>query len=283
MKLQTFYNLFYKHRVSKARIILKLYLLIIIPIRYLLNIVFFKKKINLDNYEKDNLNLYDKDLNFLLEYFNSDKGEKFYDQYVQPIKRKKNIKIAGHGYASFYERYFLNFKKKNINILELGSFYGNASAALYFYFKESDIFSADIYPDLFSYKSKRIKNFYIDTSSENSIEKNLINKNYLFDIIIEDASHMYKDQIISLFMLFPILNSNGIFIVEELDFPDTRKDMNLNNEKPTLRDILNKTLDKEDFNNQLISNEQKKYFLENFKSIKIFKGKVNEVAIIEKK
>ena len=57
MKLQTFYKLFYKHRVSKARIILKLYLLIIIPFRYLLNFVFFKKKINLDNYEKNNINL----------------------------------------------------------------------------------------------------------------------------------------------------------------------------------------------------------------------------------
>ena len=283
MKIKTFYKIYYEHRFKKSSIILKIYILIFFPINYLLNKFFLETKKDLDLFAKKNQNLFDKDLKFLFEYFNSDKGEKFYDQYVQPIKRKKNIKISGHGYASFYERYFLNFKKKNINILELGSFYGNASAALYFYFKESDIFSADIYPDLFSYKSKRIKNFYIDTSSENSIEKNLINKNYLFDIIIEDASHMYKDQIISLFMLFPILNSNGIFIVEELDFPDTRKDMNLNNEKPTLRDILNKTINKEDFNNQLISNEQKKYFLENFKSIKIFKGKVNEVAIIEKK
>ena len=283
MKLQTYYKLFYKHRVTKARIILKLYLLIVVPFRYLLNFVFFKKKINLDNYEKDNQNLYDKDLNFLFEYFNSDKGEEFNDQYVQPIKRKKNIKISGHGYASLYESYFLKFKKNDIDILELGSFYGNASAALYFYFKESEIFSADIYPDLFSYKSKRIKNFYIDSSSESSIKENLINKNYLFDIIIEDASHMYKDQIISLFMLFPILKSNGIFIVEELDFPNTRKDMNLNNEKPTLRDILNKIMNNEDFNNKLIINDQKKYFLENYKSIKIFKGKVNEVAIIEKK
>ena len=47
-----------------------------------------------------------------------------------------------------------------------------------------------------------------------------------------------KDQIISLFMLFKKLNRGGLFIIEELDFPDTRKDMNLKNEKPTLREIL---------------------------------------------
>ena len=32
-------------------------------------------------------------------------------------------------------------------------------------------------------------------------------------------------------MLFPLINSGGYFITEELDFPDTRVDMNLNNER----------------------------------------------------
>ena len=39
-------------------------------------------------------------------------------------------------------------------------------------------------------------------------------------------------------MLFPILDSGGIFVTEELDFPDTRDDMNLNNQKPTLRHTI---------------------------------------------
>ena len=39
-------------------------------------------------------------------------------------------------------------------------------------------------------------------------------------------------------MLFKKLNSGGLFIIEELDFPDTRKDMNLMNEKPTLRNFV---------------------------------------------
>ena len=112
-------------------------------------------------------------------------------------------------------------------------------------------------------------------------EKNLISYENLYDIIIEDASHMYKDQIISLFMLFPILKSHGIFIVEELDFPDTRKDMNINNDKPTLREILNNILIKKDFKNQLISEKQKKYFIDNYKSIEILKGTENEIAMYD--
>ena len=87
MKLKTFYKLFYRHRVVKANIFLKIYLILIIPFRYIANFPFFKKKINLDEYSKKKADLYQKDLNYLFEYFNSDKGNKFYDQYVQPMKK----------------------------------------------------------------------------------------------------------------------------------------------------------------------------------------------------
>ena len=283
MRLKTFYKLFYRHRVVKANIFLKIYLVLIIPFRYISNFIFFKKKINLDEYSKKKADLYEKDLNYLFEYFNSDKGNKFYDQYVQPIKRNSKIKIYGHDYSKFYEGYFKIIKNKKLNILEIGSFYGNASAALYFYFQKANIFSADIFPDLFSYSSGRIKNFYVDSSEEISIEKHIIKLNQNFDIIIEDASHSLKDQIISLFMLFHKLNPGGIFIVEELDFPDTRKDMNLKNEKPTLRNILIDIQANKDFTSKFIDVKQKDLFLSTFDKIKILKGKFNEFAIITKK
>ena len=73
-------------------------------------------------------------------------------------------------------------------------------------------------------------------------------------------------------------------LVEELDFPDTRQDMNVKNEKPTLREILNKIKDNDHmFESKYISNDDKKYFLQNFASIEIFKGNFNEIAIIKKK
>ena len=283
MKLQTFYKIYYRHRIIKANLLLKIYLLIVIPIKYFLNLPYIKKKINLENYSQNNKFLFEKNLNFLFEFFESDKGEKFVNQYNQPMKRDSNLRIQGHNYAKFYDEYFFEKKDKELNILEIGSFYGNAAAALYFYFKNAKIYSADIFPDLFSYTSDRIKNFYVDSSSEKSISQNILKKEMKFEIIIEDACHAYKDQIISLFMLFPILSSGGIFITEELDFPDTRADMNLNNEKPTLRDILLSIKSGENFENPLISNDQKDYFLKNFDKIFILKGNHNEIAIIKKK
>ena len=182
-----------------------------------------------------------------------------------------------------YENHFKEIKKKKLNIIELGAFYGNATAALYFYFKNSFLFSADINPDMFLYKSKRVKNFFANTSSRNSIQENLLDKDIKFDLIIEDASHMLKDQILSLFMLFPLLKSGGVFIVEELDFPETRDDMKINQTKPDLKQILKNILNNLDFNSVYINDEEKKYFLENFLSIEIKKGNFNEIAIIKKK
>lgn len=282
MKFKTFYKIFYEHRVKKAKRLLKIYLFFILPFKYLFNLSFVPKKVDLDELEKNSADLLNKDLNYLFDNFNSDKGNLFENQYSHPSKRNKE-KIQAHGYGNFYEKYFQKIKEQKLNILEIGSFHGNASASLFFYFKNSFLYAADIYPDLFRYKSKRVSNFFVDSSNELSIEKNIINKEFNFDIIIEDASHSLKDQIISLFLLFKKIKPGGLFIVEELDFPDTRKDMNLNNEKPTLKEIFERIKKNEPFESKYITYEDKKYFLENYLDIEIFKGNFNEIAIIKKK
>ena len=282
MNLKTFYRIYYRHRVEKASYILKFYLFLIIPFVYFLNCFFLKRTINLDSYSKKNYSLFEKNLDFLFEFFNSDKGEYYIDQYVQPIKRK-NIKIKSHGYSKFYEKYFFELKNNNINILEIGSFYGNSSAALFFYFRNANIYGGDINPDMFKYSSKRVINFFIDSSKKSSIDENIISREVNFDIIIEDASHMLRDQIISLFMLFKILNPGGYFIVEELDFPETKENMRINQSPPDLKTILKKILKKEDFMSTYIDQKEKEYFLKNFEFIKFYKGNINEFAIIKKK
>ena len=284
MKLRTFYKIFYEHRFKKANYILKFYILFIIPIKYLINLIYLPKIINLDNFvDRYGLNE-TKDLGKLFDFFNSDKGNQFENQYAHPSKRTSS-KIKGHGYSIFYQKYFENLRSNNLKILEVGSFHGNASAALYFYFKKSKLFAADIYPDLFRYRSNRIENFYVNSSDENSIQKNIIDKfSDNFDIIIEDAGHSLKDQIISLFMLFKKLNSGGLFIIEELDFPDTRKDMNLMNEKPTLREILFKfKKEKKLMNSKYIQKNDRDNFLDSIESLEIYKGNFNEIAILRKK
>ena len=282
MKLTTFYKIYYRHRFKKASFVLKIYLILTIFFKYIFNLFYIPKTKNLDNYSKENHNLFNQDLNYLCEYFNSDKGEKFKNQYAKPSKQEDK-KIIAHGYAKIYEKYLKERKDEYLNIIELGSFYGNASAAFYFYFKNSQIYSADINPDMYLYRSKRLKNFFTDTSSRTSIEKNILSRNIEFDLIIEDASHMLKDQIISLFILFKNLKPGGFFIIEEIDFPEKREDMRADQEFPDLKTILNKIINKENFNSKYINENEKNYFLENFDTIKFYTGNINEIAIIKKK
>ena len=84
-------------------------------------------------------------------------------------------------------------------------------------------------------------------------------------------------------MLFKKLNNGGLFIVEELDFPDTRKDMNLQNEKPTLREILFK-FQKKNINKFKVYQKKsdRDNFLNTIESIEIYKGNFNEIAILKK-
>ena len=282
MNVRTFYKIYYEHRIKKSSIILKIYILIFFPINYFLNKIFFESKKNLDLLAKKNQSLFDKDFKFLFEHFNSDKGEKYINQYQKSLKFEKKS-ISGHKYYEYYESYFFDKKNNQLDILEIGTFKGNATAAFYFYFKNANITSVDIFPDLIRYESKRIKNFFLDNSQESQIKRKILSKNLSFDIVIEDAGHYYKDQIISLFILFRSLKKKGIFVVEELDFPDTRIDMNPGKKKPTLRDILISVKNNKDFESELVSKDQKEYFLKNLNSIEIFKGEFNEIAFIKKK
>ena len=49
MKLRTFYKIFYEHRFKKANYILRFYIIFVTPIKYLINLIYLPKIINLDN------------------------------------------------------------------------------------------------------------------------------------------------------------------------------------------------------------------------------------------
>ena len=282
MRFNTFYKIYYRHRFQKASFVLKIYLSLSIIVKYFINLFYIQKTIDVDSLALMKEHLFEKDLNYLFEYFNSDKGEFYVNQYTQPYKRKNN-KITAHGYANIYEDLLKSQKNRSLKILEIGSFYGNASAALFFYFRNSLIYSADINPDMYKYKGSRLINYFVNSSSRESITKNILNQNVEFDIIIEDASHMLKDQIISLFMLFPKIKKGGMFIIEEIDFPEKREEMRIGQNMPDLKTILKKIQLNEDFDSEYINKNEKEYLISNVGSISCFKGNLNELVVVTKK
>ena len=83
-------------------------------------------------------------------------------------------------------------------------------------------------------------------------------------------------------MLFKKLNSGGLFIVEELDFPDTRRDMNIQNENQRLEKFCLNSKEKTLINSKYITKNDREIFLNTIESIEIYKGNFNEIAILKK-
>ena len=212
------------------------------PYKFILNKLretFLLKKINLSK-KKDDKILKNMDFDELFKNFNSDKASKF---------MINNQVIDGHNYSPFYEKYFQKFKnKENLNILEIGSLRGAATASFYYYFNKPLITCVDINPFQIQVFSKNIRSIYIDTQSK-EVLKNL--NDYLdqdFDIIIDDGSHNIRDQIITFNVFFKRLKKDGIYVIEDSSQYLSAVHLNSDNlsygSKEILSSVKNNQLDK---------------------------------------
>ena len=235
---------------------------------------FFYKK-NLDKDAIDNKELFEKDFNFLFTHFNSLKQE--------------------HDYSDFYKKELAHLRKKSIDILEIGTAKGDGLASFYYYFQKSNLIGLDNNPFRLRYKSKRVRNIFVDVSSRR-ILKNLTNHlNQKFDLIIEDSSHKLIDQILCFVENFKNLKSGGIYVVEDLNFPDIHEIYNPTKEGINLKNILNKIASGEEVISKFIEKEEMSYIKENVQSIDIYRSKnknnylilglcdYSEIAFITKK
>ena len=235
---------------------------------------FFKKE-NLDKISVKKEDLYEENLDSLFNYFNS--------------LRKL------HDYSNFFHTNFKDLKDKKLDILEIGAAKGDGIASFYFYFPNAFFIGLDNNPFRNNYKSHRIRNIYVDISSK-KILRNLTNHlNQKFDLIIEDCSHKLIDQILCFAENFKNLKNGGIYVVEDLNFPEIHTMYNPTNEQTTLKSILTKIEDKKEVITDFIDVSTIEYLKKNIESIKIYKSKnknnykihdvcdYSEIAFIKKK
>ena len=224
---------------------------------------FFYKK-DLDTISIKKKELFNKDLSFLFKYFDSYKLQE--------------------GYTDFYHENLKGLKDKKLDILEIGVARGDGIASFYFYFPYSNLIGVDNNPFKTRYKSKRIRNIYVDISSK-QILKNLTNHlNQKFDLIIEDCSHKLIDQILCFSENFKNLKKGGIYIVEDLNFPEIHKMYNPTNEAVDLKTILKKINLGEEIFTKFMKENEIEYIQNNIENIKFYKGHDNsEIVFIKKK
>tara|TARA_Y100000590_G_scaffold468435_1_gene651201 strand:- start:1888 stop:2706 length:819 start_codon:yes stop_codon:yes gene_type:complete len=225
---------------------------------------FFYKK-NLDKFSLKQTDLFEKDLKFLFKYFNSYKLE--------------------HGYEEFYHDNFKNIKDKKLDILEIGTAKGDSLASFFFYFPNSNLIGVDNNPFRTRYKSNRIRIIYADISSKNILNNLSNHLGQKFDLIIEDCSHRLIDQILCFSENFKNLKKGGMYVVEDLNFPEIHKMYNPTNEAIDLKSILIKINKGEDISSKFIKNEDLKAIKKEIESIKFSKGigENSEIVFIKRK
>ena len=210
---------------------------------------FYKK--NLDKTNSKNSELYKKKLGYLFEHFKSLRKE--------------------HGYEDAYQENLKEIKNLNIDILEIGSAKGNGIASLYFYFPNSNLIAVDNNPFRIQYKSRRIRSIFTDISSKKIMQNLSKHLNQKFDLIIEDCSHKLIDQIICFAENFKNIKKGGIYVIEDLNFPEIHEKFNPTNENINLKTILKKIKKNEKICSKFLDQEELENIKNDIESISFYK------------
>ena len=140
------------------------------------------------------------------------------EQLEEIFNRHKTDKIINfHNYTRQYETLLKDFRDKPIKYLEIGVFNGGSIRAFREAFKNSTcILGLDIDSACKLYEDTS-NNIFIEIGNAtdfNFIEK-IIEKYGMFDVILDDGSHINREVIQTFELLFPLLNDNGLYIVED--------------------------------------------------------------------
>ena len=243
----------------------------------------FKRKINLDLKKLDISSL-----NELFNYFETDKGSAVKNPYSKSVDKLRQ-NLIGHGYAKFYEFHLSYLRNKEIKLLEIGTWTGASVASFYYYFRKAIIFCLDRNYK-FQFKSIRINFFYCNTRNANDLKNfdNLLidKKSETFDIIIDDASHIYSDMLTNFKNFFKKVKSGGFYIIE--DFNHYKYYSHLDDSSSIslkIEEILEHFKNKQIFRSDILDENFQYYCFNNISEVSMHKGIQDDsyITFIKKK
>lgn len=147
------------------------------------------------------------------------KLEEIYEKYDTDKGNKPafpNLNRFGHEYGYFYQSFFEKYIDKNPNILEIGVFEGESILAHNEFFNKKCFITGIDAGSYLKFDINKYDNMkFVLGPSESEETFNQV-KNEKYDIIIDDCSHTCKNQIQNLKIYKNLLNTNGIYIIEDL-------------------------------------------------------------------
>ena len=142
-------------------------------------------------------------------------------------KQYKTDKWTDHHYVQeIYEPLFAQYQEKEINFCEIGVWNGESMKLWSDYFVNADnIVGVDIFTRASQKEvEKNLEGFDVKLHKFNSykdIDKfNKFSKKYTkgFDIVIDDGSHWFDNQISTYKNFSKMMNQGGVYIIEDISF-----------------------------------------------------------------
>jgi hypothetical protein len=122
-----------------------------------------------------------------------------------------------HNYTRQYDKLLRDYRNKPIKYLEIGVFTGESIKAFRETFKNATcILGLDINSSCKQFENPA-NNIFVEIGDATNPDfiKQITDKYGTFDIILDDGSHVNKDVINTFELLFPLLNDNGLYIIED--------------------------------------------------------------------
>lgn len=144
-----------------------------------------------------------------------------YQKYQSP--EGHGDKGTAHTYIGEYQR-LLEPYRNNSTVLEIGLCMGESLLMWEEYFTNSKVFGVDISSNFLEEMIKSQKhNIIIADATKENILNHFTNET--FDVIIDDGSHLLRDQVNTFKLFKDKMNPGGIFIIEDVENIDYNRDM----------------------------------------------------------
>jgi Methyltransferase domain len=130
-------------------------------------------------------------------------------------RHQGRVAYKWHHYLELYDRHLGRFRGRAVRILELGIFSGGSLQIWKSYFGEHAlVHGIDIDPACAQFAEERVVP-HIGNQADVGFLEEVVARMGGVDVIIDDASHRGRDQIISFEALYPLLEPNGLYICED--------------------------------------------------------------------
>jgi hypothetical protein len=119
-------------------------------------------------------------------------------------------------YFEIYDRHFSRFRGTDVHVVEFGVSQGGSLQMWKQYFgPKAKIFGIDINPHCKKLEEEQIE-IFIGDQKDRSFLKSLTEKIPRIDILIDDGGHTMKQQINTYEELFSYIDTNGVYLCEDI-------------------------------------------------------------------